>query len=306
VITLGVAISVSAAAVLIPKLVNPAHAATSSTDQAVTTGLTPAPKNLDLHALRIMADHRSCVEIPVSRCRLVNGTGRKVLLIGDSDAGATTPLFAEVARRENLKLWVTTATDCPWQRRLYTELEFTACKRWNDDLYRRVIREVDPDVIILLNLAYGHKGNYRPYVDADHKRVDFGTVSSETISSIAALRAGGRDFVIIEPLPLPVDPNPDFNPLACLSSAKVVEQCRYRTDSSPSRLELLYRSIARHDRNVRSLDLDREVCPLFPVCDPIIGGVVVKWDQQHVTNAFSLTLVPEMDTYLKSVGFIPR
>jgi hypothetical protein len=86
----------------------------------------------------------------------------------------------------------------------------------------------------------------------------------------------------------------------------VVEQCRYRTDSSPSPLELLYRRIARQDRNVRTLDLDKQVCPLFPTCDPIIGGVVVKWDKQHVTNAFALTLVPEMDTFLKSVGFIPR
>ena len=306
VIALGLAVSVVSAAVLVPKVADPANASTSSTDQTVTAGVTPVPKNLDLHAPRIMADHRRCVEIPVGNCVLVKGTGRKVLLIGDSQAWATTPLFAEVARRENLKLWVTTATGCPWQGRLYTELKFGACKRWNDDLYRRVIPEVKPDLIILVNLAYGHKGNYRPYVNADHQRVDFGTVSSATLSSMAALRAGGREVVIVEPLPLPVEPYPDFNPLACLSSAKVVEQCRYRTDSSPSPLELLYRRIARQDRNVRTLDLDKQVCPLFPTCDPIIGGVVVKWDKQHVTNAFALTLVPEMDTFLKSVGFIPR
>jgi hypothetical protein len=112
--------------------------------------------------------------------------------------------------------------------------------------------------------------------------------------------------VVIEPLPLPLRPNPDFNPLTCLSSAPVVEQCRYEVNASPSQLELLYRRIAEQDPKVRSLDLDRNVCPLFPTCDPMIGGVVVKWDKSHITKEFALTLAPVVDTYLKSVGIIPR
>ena len=306
VIAFGLAVSVVSAVVLTPKLVDPAHASKSTTRETVTTGVTPVPKHLDLHAASFMANHRQCIEIPVSNCTLVNGTGRKVLLIGDSHAWAMIPLFAEVARRENLKLSVTVDAGCPWQRGLYTPLKLDSCRRWNDDLYRRVIPEIAPDLIIVLNLAYGHKGDYRPFVDSGRKQVDFGTVASATRSSMAALRSGGRDVVVVEPLPLPVVPNTDFNPLACLSSAKFVEQCRYRTDSAPSRLELLYRRMASADRRVRSLDLDKAVCPLFPTCDPIIGGVIVKWDKQHVTNAFALTLVPKVDSYLKAVGFIPR
>ncbi len=130
---------------------------------------------------------------------------------------------------------------------------------------------------------------------------------------MAALRSSGRasatsaerDVVVVEPVPLPVEPDPDFNPLHCLSSATVVEQCRYRANPNPTPIEHLYRQLARQDPNVRTLDLDKLVCPLFPTCDAVIRGVIVKWDKSHVTNTFALTLAPAVDTHLKSMGVIP-
>jgi hypothetical protein len=220
------------------------------------------------------------------------------------------PLFAAVARRENLQLSVTINAGCPWQQHLYNDLKLDSCRHWNEDVYRRVIPTLDPDVIIVVNLAFGSPGKYRAFVDRNHDAVGFRAVAADTKASIAALRSSGRpdgrDVVVIEPLPLPLRPNPDFNPLACLSSAPVVEQCRYETKASPSQLELLYRHIAEQDPKVRSLDLDRSVCPLFPTCDPMIGGVVVKWDKSHITKEFALTLAPVVETYLKSVGIIPQ
>jgi peptidoglycan/LPS O-acetylase OafA/YrhL len=310
VIALGLAISLVSALVLIPKVVNPAHASTSGNRATANLGLTPVPKNIDFQEERRMIDFRACVDEPVARCLLVNGNGRKVLLIGDSHAWAMAPLFAELARRANLQLSLTVNAGCPWQRHLYTELKLESCRRWNEDVYRRVIPTLDPDVIIVVNLAFGSPGKYRAYVDSNRNPVGFGPVAAETNASIAALRSSGRsdgrDVVVIEPLPLPLRPNPDFNPLTCLSSAPVVEQCRYEANASPSQLELLYRRIDAQDPKVRSLDLDRNVCPLFPTCDPMIAGVIVKWDKSHITKEFAITLVPVVDTYLKSVGIIPQ
>jgi peptidoglycan/LPS O-acetylase OafA/YrhL len=306
VIALGLAVSVVSALVLIPKVVDPAHASTSRSRATATGGLTPVPTNLDFGAARKMTDFRACVDEPVSNCLLVNGTGRKVLVIGDSHAWAMAPLFAQIARRENLQLSLTLDAGCPWQRHLYTGLKLDSCRRWNEDLYDRVLPTLNPDVVIVVNLAYGSPGKYRVFVDVHNTTVEFETVAAATRASMAALRSGGREVVVVEPVPLPLRPTPDFNPLICLASATTVEQCRYRANPSPSPLELLYRSIAQQDPKVFSLDLDREVCPLLPTCDPMVGDVIVKWDKQHVTKAFALTLAPFVDTYLRSVGVVPR
>ena len=68
----------------------------------------------------------------------------------------------------------------------------------------------------------------------------------------------------------------------------------------------MYRDVAKQDPNVYSLDLDKQVCPLLPICDPVIGGQIVKLDPSHLTAGFVVTLAPYVDTYLKSVGLIPK
>jgi peptidoglycan/LPS O-acetylase OafA/YrhL len=303
----GLAISVVSAIALIPKVVDPARASTSSARAAATsTDLTPVPKHLDLLRARGLTDFRACVLKPVSRCELVKGTGRKMLLIGDSHAWAMTPLFAKIAHREDLNLFVSLATDCPWQRRLYTPFQFDACRSWKEDLYNRVIPKLRPDIIVVVNVAFGSPGRYPAFVDTEKKRVDFGVVADATKSSFTALSADGRDVVIVEPIPLPLPPKTDFNPLACLANATVLEQCRYQVRPTASRLELLYRRVAAQDPKVRSLDLDRAVCPLFPICDPIVNGTIVKWDASHLTIGFAQSLAPEVDTYLKSIGIFPQ
>jgi hypothetical protein len=157
-----------------------------------------------------------------------------------------------------------------------------------------------------VNIAYGGRGKYPAMVNANKEPVAFGVLAQATNSSVAMLRGGGRNVLIVEPIPLPVQPNPDFDPARCLSKAKVVEECRYRTTTAPSPLEDLYRDIAKEDPKVRSLDLDQAVCPLLPVCDPVIDGMLVKGNSSYLTIPFSESLAPEVDTYLKSVGFITR
>ena len=98
----------------------------------------------------------------------------------------------------------------------------------------------------------------------------------------------------------------NFNPLACLQKTAVLERCRYVVRAVPSALESLYRSLARRDRRVHSLNLDRAICPLLPSCDPVVNGQVVKWDPSHLTPRFARTLVPTVDVYLRRAGLLPR
>ena len=118
VIASGLAISVVAALVLIPAIVKPSNAATPVAKGSQTVGFTPVPASLDwqhaAHGRRFV----DCFHKPVGRCILVRGSGKKLLLMGDSHAAMLIPTFIEIAHREHLTLAVATMGLCPWQRTL--------------------------------------------------------------------------------------------------------------------------------------------------------------------------------------------
>jgi hypothetical protein len=109
--------------------------------------------------------------------------------------------------------------------------------------------------------------------------------------------------VVIEPIPQPSGP---FDPLECLASAEVLQECRYVSDEGTSGLEGLYRRLAEDDDRVLSLDLDRLVCPFLPICDPIVDEEVVKVDRNHLTAAFAEGLAPAVSTFLEDSGVLPK
>ena len=66
----------------------------------------------------------NCFNKPVSECTLVKGTGKSILLMGDSHARMLIPTFTEIAQRDDLTLSVDGRPACPWQRGLYTTTDF--------------------------------------------------------------------------------------------------------------------------------------------------------------------------------------
>ena len=92
VIASGLAISVVAALVLIPKVVNPARAATPIARGSTTSGFTPVPAGLDWqHARTGGGPFVNCRGKPVAACTVVHGTGPSILLMGDSHAWMMIP-----------------------------------------------------------------------------------------------------------------------------------------------------------------------------------------------------------------------
>ncbi len=304
VIASGLAISVVSALVLVPRIAKPARASTGVRSSAAAL-LTPVPAGLNSRGAKIKFSR--CLGEPGDACTVVKGKGRHLLLLGDSNAAMLRPLFTAIARREGLELSVSTGAGCPWQRDLYTRFASDPCEQHKKALYDRGIRSLHPDVVVLMNLAYESPGPLSPPLfNADGKRIDQSDMARATRQSVASLRAAGADVLLIEPIPLPIAPSPSFNPFTCLYNAKFLEQCRYRANPSTTPIERLYRQLAREDRHAFALDLDSTVCPLLPVCDPMIGGLIVKIGPTHLTTEFATSLAPAVDSYLKSVGLIPR
>jgi peptidoglycan/LPS O-acetylase OafA/YrhL len=315
VIASGLAISVVAALVLIPRVVNPADAAAPVAKGSTTTGFTPVPAGLNWRdAKNGGGPFVSCLGKPATACTLVRGTGLNLLLIGDSHAWMMIPAFTEIARRNNLTFSASVDGHCVWQRNLYV-IPYTLngvtastqrCKALKDDTYARVVPELDPDVIVLMEVAHERRG-LTPYLGPDGRVVkndspaSYRWIEATTTQSIAALRANGRKILIIEPIPLA-----PFDPLDCLSKAKVIEECRYVDNAGPDPIERFFRQLAQRDANMWSADFDRLVCPFLPICDPVVNGQIVKWDATHLTSRFARSIAPRIDAYLKESGLIPR
>ena len=237
----------------------------------------------------------------------MKGTGKSILLLGDSHARMLIPTFTAIAEKEHLTLSVDGEPSCPWQRGLYTLTSFGSCQRLKTDAYRRVINELKPDIVVAMNLDYGKPGRDYPHtlMTFQGHAASLRTLERLTRSSVEELTAGGRQLVIVEPIPLAVKPTPNFEPLRCLERARVEEECQYTANMGSSPLEQLYRQIADENHNVLSLDLDKQVCPLLPICNPIVNGEIVKGDPSHLTAQFARSLAPYVETYLRSVGLLP-
>jgi peptidoglycan/LPS O-acetylase OafA/YrhL len=306
VIASGLAITVVSALVFIPRIVDPANATKRSPANASGVILTPLPAGLDFNVPAF--PFQNCLDKPASACTLVKGPGRHVLLMGDSHAAMMVPAFTELAKREGLTLSVSLMGLCPWQRGLTVAKVADRCRRLRADDYTRLLNELHPDVVAVMDIGYGTPGPYPTLVDDRGKPATAAEMAALTKSSVDALRANGRDVLLLEPVPLPMKPNPAFNPFTCLEQATTVEQCRYISTPSPSPLDRTYRATAaafRSDR-IRSLDLDTTVCPTLPICDPVVDGRIVKFDESHLTTKFSQSLAPELASYLARAGFLPR
>ena len=315
VIATGLAISVASALIIIPAITNhttttPAAAGTN----LATTGFTPVPHlnwNTIKQQLPVITD---CLGKPATACTLVHGTGQHILLIGDSHAGMMIPAFTALANAHHLTLSVTVRGACPWQQNLYYSpnivfgqlLRPEDCQRDKDDTYDRVIPALHPDIIIAMNLGRERlTADFLRYLGPDGRAHRDGSPqwqAQTTVASVARLKAIARKVVLLEPIPIPMT---EVDPLTCLSTATVVEQCRYVAATTPSYLELLYRRLDKADDHVWSVDLDTLVCPYLPICDPIVNHQVVKVDRHHLTSSFVASIAPAIDDYFTKNGIIP-
>ena len=64
-------------------------------------------------------------------------------------------------------------------------------------------------------------------------------------------------------------------------------------------MERMYDKVAHSDEHVRLMDLDRVVCPYYPICDPVVSGDIVRVDGQHISPQYALDIVDQVTTMLQ-------
>jgi hypothetical protein len=275
----------------------------------------PKPRGLDLQAVADAPYGRpQCYQAPVQQCIITGHSGPRILLIGDSHSQSLIQAFVGVVKRHDMTLAIVTSPNCPWEQGA-VELPVghpadlaKDCRAHQDDWYQRVVPEYKPDVVVLAHrtlddlITPSAVGFPDGKVIRGDKHAFKAEIRAATDHTIDELRADGRKIVIVEPMPTAPGA---FNPFTCLSKAKYLDECRYIATPRPTSLEKYFRSIA-NGRDVYSIDLDHVVCPYLPICDPIVGGVVVKKDPQHITAPFSAAMSKPIDELFVRDGIISR
>jgi hypothetical protein len=213
------------------------------------------------------------------------------------------PTFTEIARRESLSLSIAAFGACPWQQAIKHGLAMTPkCPGQRADWYDRVIPALDPDIIVLGERAYDQPGNSFEVAGLGDASSPEGEqfLADASDASIASLRRNGRKIVFLQATPLPSDET--FSQVNCLSTGS--DQCRFEVDPRPTGFEQ-YTVTAAKQPDIWSLDLDRLACPRFPVCDPVVNGIIVRRDHTHLTATYARAIADSFASLLHDQGILP-
>lgn len=285
----------SAPSATVPTGTSPASTVPPPTVSAPVTGPVPA----DLGAVPIetpFGERDGCVNVipsSLDECLVVDGAGRRVMLVGDSHASKLNIAFAEHAAANDLAYVSMTSNGCPWQRglgyanALSVEAARQACRDLRDVLYDDLVPAFGPDLVVLVSHGFNENAyavEARPDWPAVAGLVGDPLVAAASADTVDHLVAAGAEVVIVEPIPTST-----FNVAACLSGVATIEECGFvAADAGPD--EAIYRDVAVSRPAVGTVDMDLLACPALPVCDAVVDGIQVREDRDHLYGAYVLRI----------------
>lgn len=307
VIATGLAASLVVGVVVTPRIMRRAGTDTAALDSAQRTNGTP--NRADWEAAKddnfrfTVCPVRSLGQKPEA-CPLVQGSGKTIAVVGDSHATMLTPMISDLARRRGLKVEGAFLLACPWTWGIRYAAANPACFDNQNLVFDQILPEIAPDIVILAHRPVDDPTNGMALLDQRsgplRDRAERSRALRASIEKVVnRLRAEGSKVVIVEPIPVPPQGR---DPLDCLSTARFLEECRFVAPTGPTDEERIIRDVAKTHEGVWSLDLDRQVCPYFPICDPVVNGVVPRPDDNHITVTFGRTLGGSVEQFLEDNG----
>jgi peptidoglycan/LPS O-acetylase OafA/YrhL len=286
--------------VVVSPALEPGAGSSTTASESVVDAFSPVPRDLDLDAESLVAaaDDAAvdCIDEPVEACTIVEGEGPHLLLLGDGLAVPLIPALEEIARSRGLQLSVVLVPGCPWQEGV--DFPNTGalhpCDTATADVYGRILPGLDPDVVVVSSAFLTITPDVTDFDPADTLA---SALRSQTPVSVDRLRALADHVVLLDPTPMaPADP------LSCLALADWLEDCRFVVRDDDPWVEAAYRELAEARSGVSVVDIDPLVCPYLPICDPVIGGQVVRRDALHLTQGFGATLADPIGELLDARG----
>jgi peptidoglycan/LPS O-acetylase OafA/YrhL len=245
----------------------------------------------------------NCIGIDLSVCYLHKGSGKTVLLIGDSHAIRIAEMFVDAAKRLDFSLVISAAGRCPWPiglrlPNITNEDRLKLCSDIERENLQRVIPEVKPSLIVVTSRTF----------DSPFRIESLGSRGLENVNQLASdtldkYAADGRNVLIVEPIP---ETN-DFDSRVCVLDASTAAErqlCAFEISMEPTKFELFEREMDAQRNNVLTLNIDSWVCPRAPICDPTGNGAIVWSDGNHMAPGYARTLGQRLADFLKATQFL--
>jgi len=319
----GLAVSVVTALVVVGPVLNserqPAVVAGGGTtaaevvdDDATRAMKDPVPRTLDFR--RIDQDRGPsdtwCRPSSPEDCRVVEGDGPHVVLVGDSHARMLAPAFTQLAKEEGFQLSLSVVPSCVWQDGLLNTSvppeKLQRCKNARRGFYDRTLPQMDADVVVLANLPRSEASWQKRITDWSGRTGPLDemqkTAVERTVDKIN--RAGAKALMVKSILGTGGWDSGGFDPLDCLARAKKQGDCVVTPPMQRAGADGIYEVTAIGNDDATAVDLNPVLCPDAPTCRPIIDGVVVWRDQRHVTGAITRHLRREIWAAVQETGFV--
>ncbi|MFC4105279.1 acyltransferase family protein [Micromonospora zhanjiangensis] len=218
--------------------------------------------------------------------------GFTAALIGDSHAAQWTPALQQIARQRGWRLTVDTKSQCPVldipvadDSRRRAE---PSCAAWSTALRERLRRE-RPDLIIVTSYDYQALRDGTVLAGADN---DLALIAAMR-RTWAELAAGSRVVVLRD------TPAPRIDVAECVSvHREQLTRCAVDRAAALTGAGTAQEAAASALAGVRLVDLNDAICPDIR-CAPVIGGVLVYRDTNHMTATYARTLAPRLDERLQ-------
>lgn len=222
-------------------------------------------------------------------------SGTVVALVGDSHAAQWQPGLRAVAEERGWRLETYTKSACPFDDTEVwlddTDQPYASCVDWVADLTQALL--ADPPDLVVTSSA----GHYRAVADgaAMPRAASDRELAEGSADAWSELEAAGSDVAVLIDTPV-------FGldvPECVATNAGDLAACSVpRVDAVAASAASVQRMAVEQAPGVDAVDLTDYVCPRAE-CSPVIGGVLVARDGDHLTATYSRTLAPALDDALE-------
>ncbi|WFE35068.1 acyltransferase family protein [Micromonospora sp. WMMD975] len=214
-----------------------------------------------------------------------------VALVGDSHAAQWFPALRRVVEERGWRLVTYLKSSCPFLAApvIVKNQPFPSCEVWNDNVRAALTGPDRPDLVLATaSSEYRLAPGGRPLYGAenDQARVDALRQAWSSATGPGTLVVGLRDT-----------PRPNFDIPECVSLHRDrLTECGFSRETAAA-LSISQERAAAGLPGVVALNLNDAICPAAS-CPPIIGGVLVYRDNNHLTATYAGTLGPRLGSSL--------
>jgi len=210
-----------------------------------------------------------------------------IALVGDSHAGEWFPALEVLARQHGWKLVPYVKLSCPFidlrVRHIELKREYTECAAWREKVIALLAAQ-PPDLTVV---AMSHRGIF-PWLAAD-----VGVESESAGIARAVERIPGRHAVMID------TPRTSVEIPGCIAAhLDDVRACAITRDTAFTRLFGAREARVAELTGAGVIDLIPTVCPAMP-CQVVRDGMIIYRDNHHLTETFSASLAPALESALR-------